>query len=246
MPPATSPHLFFFFLPKCVFPFLPSSFFPPSKGFESISCPTNAVYPLGCETSAVCSPRLLELFLARRLTLAFFFASLGKKRKKKGDFIKTLVAAQHPVWERSIACDVPPKKKKKEKQADAHWLPASGGDGRGDARTVENFFCNCNLFPVFSDYWACLQLCSFRLFFLLFLFFFRGTLFLKSEETLPSKTIPTIWKPFMKYPHFSRTSNKPGEKSAPARWRASHFHFFPLVPATVPGAVGFKVILKGL
>lgn len=68
--------------PKCVFP-LPFPFFFPIKRLESISCPTNAVYPLGCETSAVRSPWLLELFLLA-----------GSLRLYKEDFIKKLVAVQ--------------------------------------------------------------------------------------------------------------------------------------------------------
>lgn len=62
------------------FPFPPSFsspfhlFSPSSKRFESISCPTNAVYPLGCETSALSSHWLLELFLhTHSLRLFFFF-----------------------------------------------------------------------------------------------------------------------------------------------------------------------------
>lgn len=65
------------------FLFLPS--FSPSKSFESISCPTNAVYPLGCETSAASSHWLLKLsLLCRSLSLWHFFK----------DFIKKLVAVQ--------------------------------------------------------------------------------------------------------------------------------------------------------
>lgn len=82
--------------------------------------------------------------------------------------------------------------------------------------------------------------------FFYFVFLSRGNSLLRSEETLPSITIHAIWKSFMKQPYFSGTSNKPNEKSSPARSRAPHFHFSSLVTATVPGAVGFKVILKGL
>lgn len=59
---------------------LPKYFFsspPPSKSSETISCPTNAVYPLGCETSAVCSHWLLELFLLAHS--GFFTEGLIKK-----------------------------------------------------------------------------------------------------------------------------------------------------------------------
>lgn len=174
--------------------------------------------------------------LADSLWLFFFLPS------KKGDFIKTLVAAQHLVWERSIAHDAPPKKNlKKSALALTRFLPSM-------ARDVATLYCSFNqqsklcrnLFPVFSDYWACLLWCSFSF----FVFLPRGNFFLRSEETFPPITIHAIWKSFMKHPYFSGTSNKPNE--TPARWRASHFHFCPLVTATVPGAVGFKVILKGL
>lgn len=50
--------------------------------------------------------------LADSLWLFFFFSLPSKK----GDFIKTLVAAQHLVWERSIAHDAPPKKKPEKKR----------------------------------------------------------------------------------------------------------------------------------
>lgn len=89
---------FFFFL------------FSSSKGFESISCPTNAVYPLGCETSAVCSPQLLELFLAHRLTL--FFLPLKKD-------------ALLPL---STGCD----KRDCSQRIWYHLLPAFEGQGCGD------------------------------------------------------------------------------------------------------------------
>lgn len=92
--------LFYISLVSCVqlnklgnffsFPFLPllflslPSFFSSSKSFESISCPTNAVYPLGYETSALSSHWLLELFLhTLSLRLIFFFLSFFKDTVEK-------------------------------------------------------------------------------------------------------------------------------------------------------------------
>lgn len=175
----------------------------------------------------------------------FFFFFLPSK---KGDFIKTLVAAQHLLWERSIAHDAPPPKKKTEKnRAGAHsssFLPLM-------ARDVATLYCSFNQqSQIVPQSVSCIQrllgvpaMILFQ-FFWVFFFLSRGNLFLRSEETLPSITIHAICKSFMKHPYFSGTSNRPNEKPSPARSRASHFHFSPLVTATVPGAVGFKVILK--
>lgn len=167
---------------------------------------------------------------------------------KKGDFIKTLVAAQHLVWERSIAHDEPPKKKTEKKRG---WRSlASCLRWRGTWRrsivhltNSRNSAAICFLHSAITGR-ACYDALS--VFFLFCFSFPREFTSEGTEGTLPSITIHAIWKSFMKQPYFSGTSNKPNEKSSPARSRAPHFHFSSLVTATVPGAVGFKVILKGL
>lgn len=70
--------------------------------------------------------------LADSLRLFFFFLP-----SKKGDFIKTLVAAQHLVWERSIAHDAPPQKRKQKKigLALTRFLPSM-------ARDVATLYCS--------------------------------------------------------------------------------------------------------
>lgn len=77
---------------------LPSIFFSSSKRFESISCPTNAVYPLGCETSALSSQWLLELFLhTRSLRLFFFFFKFSFNFILRKTLLKSSAAARHIV-----------------------------------------------------------------------------------------------------------------------------------------------------
>lgn len=179
--------------------------------------------------------------LADSLRLFFFFSSFEKRRLYKDACCRPAPGV------RTVDCPrrASPKKKTEKNRAGAHSLPAFDGEGRGDALlfispAVANCAAICFLYSAITGR-ACYVPLSV---FLVFFFLSRGNLFLRSEETLPSITIHAICKSFMKHPYFSGTSNRPNEKPSPARSRASHFHFSPLVTATVPGAVGFKVILK--
>lgn len=182
--------------------------------------------------------------LADSLWLFFFSPLPSKKRRLYKD-----ACCRPAPGVRTVDCPRRASKKKKKTEKKQGWRSlASCLRWRGTWRrsivhltNSRNCAAICFLYSAITGR-ACYDALSGFFFWCLS----RGNLLLRSEETLPSITIHAIWKSFVKHPYSSGTSNKPNEKSTPARSRASHFHFSLLVTATVPGAVGFKVILKGL
>lgn len=171
-----------------------------------------------------------------------FFLLAGSLRLFKEDFIKKLVAVQALVWKRSIAHNVPSKM--------GWWgLFAFRIQWRGTLRQsivnlTNSIICAaiCFLYSAIPERFSYYALQSSFFFF----FLFAENLSRTSKEPLQSITIPTIWKSFIKKKDFF-FQHQTNALRAPLQPALMRFSPPPLlVTVTVLGAVGFKVILKGL